>query len=63
MANVSPCKGCERREVGCHSSCGDYVEWRKKRDEMLTKSYQDKESRRMTTKWILRNTKRKEQWK
>lgn len=22
----SPCKGCEKREVGCHSSCKDYLD-------------------------------------
>lgn len=24
----SPCKGCERREVGCHSKCAEYIDFR-----------------------------------
>ena len=23
-----PCKGCTDREVGCHSSCSGYKEWK-----------------------------------
>lgn len=30
---VSPCKGCERREVGCHSGCEDYRKWRCEKDK------------------------------
>ena len=22
---VSPCKDCERRQLGCHSTCADYI--------------------------------------
>ena len=25
----SPCKGCQRRFVGCHSECESYLEWQK----------------------------------
>lgn len=25
---VSPCKGCEKRQVGCHSTCAEYAEWK-----------------------------------
>ena len=25
---MSPCKDCQKRFVGCHSSCNDYAEWK-----------------------------------
>lgn len=25
---MSPCKGCEDRCIGCHSTCGDYAEYK-----------------------------------
>ena len=27
------CKGCTKREVGCHGSCESYLEWRSKYDK------------------------------
>ena len=30
----SPCKGCENRYVGCHSTCEDYLDFRGRSDEM-----------------------------
>lgn len=24
----APCKDCENREVGCHSKCEEYIEWK-----------------------------------
>ena len=32
------CKGCTRREVGCHSKCEDYKEYRKQIDEINEKA-------------------------
>lgn len=29
----NPCKGCTRREIGCHSYCEDYLIWKEKWDE------------------------------
>ena len=29
-----PCKGCPRREVGCHAKCEDYKSWKAEWDEM-----------------------------
>lgn len=26
---ISPCKGCEKRVVGCHVKCQDYNKWKK----------------------------------
>lgn len=25
---IAPCKGCEERFIGCHSSCDGYAEWK-----------------------------------
>lgn len=27
------CKGCEKRQVGCHVTCEDYIEFTKKNEE------------------------------
>lgn len=29
------CKDCQDRHTGCHSTCTDYIEWKKARDEEL----------------------------
>lgn len=29
-----PCKGCERRLVGCHGICPDYGAWKRERDRI-----------------------------
>lgn len=29
QAGVAPCKGCEKRHVGCHSVCKDYLTWKR----------------------------------
>ena len=29
----SPCKGCDRRAEGCHSSCESYQKFRQERDK------------------------------
>lgn len=30
----SPCKDCIKREVGCHSRCTDYIEYRKSLEDI-----------------------------
>lgn len=39
------CKGCEKRYIGCHSSCNVYIdakaEYEKKKDEVYRKKYRD----------------------
>ena len=30
----APCKGCADRKLGCHSSCEEYLEFRKAQDEI-----------------------------
>ena len=27
-----PCKNCEKRSVGCHSSCADYISYKEHRE-------------------------------
>ena len=29
-----PCKGCVDREVGCHSKCSKYIEWKAEYDRI-----------------------------
>ena len=33
--NDAPCKGCEERTLGCHAKCEEYIEYRKRLDEIL----------------------------
>lgn len=40
-----PCKGCEDRFVGCHSTCDRYKEYRVKINEGNTKMKADNEVR------------------
>ena len=54
------CKGCKRRRIGCHGLCEDYKRIRKQMDQENERRYVAKESRRMTTKWVIQNIKRKE---
>lgn len=30
----SPCKNCEKRAVGCHSSCEDYISFKERNDAL-----------------------------
>lgn len=30
-----PCRGCRKREVGCHGKCPEYAEWKRNREEYL----------------------------
>ena len=32
-----PCKGCDRRLVGCHSLCAEYKDWRLELDKQNAK--------------------------
>jgi len=32
MSGRPPCKGCERRLIGCHALCADYKDWKKEHD-------------------------------
>lgn len=30
---LSPCKDCERRKIGCHGSCPDYISYKEELDK------------------------------
>lgn len=42
MIKTAPCKDCEDRELGCHSKCEKYIEYKKysnlKREEIIKES-------------------------
>ncbi|MBR2388178.1 MAG: hypothetical protein IKB02_05350 [Clostridia bacterium] len=60
----APCKDCERRYLGCHSECADYIKYSRERNEMLDKKHQeysilhDNEIVRNRAKGWLRNLKK-----
>lgn len=31
-----PCRECQFREVGCHSECESYIQWRAQLDKYIT---------------------------
>ena len=41
---VSPCKSCtDKRELGCHATCEDYLVWKKEMDDYNDKVRKRKE--------------------
>lgn len=32
---IAPCLNCEKRKLGCHSSCDDYISFKKERQRMI----------------------------
>lgn len=42
MIKIAPCKDCEDRELGCHSKCEKYIEYKKcsdlKKEEIIKES-------------------------
>ena len=60
---TAPCKGCDIRELGCHSSCAEYLEFRKARDEMNARRQAEISGKPQLTPWIKNNVKRMERWK
>ena len=41
-----PCKGCEKRTVGCHGKCQDYKNWQKNGIEIVEPYYDHKKGRK-----------------
>lgn len=37
VKDKAPCKDCDRREIGCHSTCIDYISYRKIHEKNLRK--------------------------
>jgi len=53
-----PCKGCDKRCIGCHSDCEQYKEWKTDRDEMLAQrrlEYSSHTDKRQMPFWKLYN--------
>lgn len=42
---ICPCKGCTDREIGCHSKCSEYNEWKtewdKRREDVQSVKYRE----------------------
>lgn len=43
---MSPCKDCTDRCIGCHSTCGDYAEYKKKLEENRKKINAENDEKR-----------------
>lgn len=42
-----PCKGCEKRKIGCHTNCPDYGAWAAEAVRRREAQARDKETRTM----------------
>lgn len=42
MKSDDPCYECNKRTIGCHSKCDEYIEWAKKRREVNEKISTDR---------------------
>ena len=40
------CKDCEKRKVGCHSTCEDYLKEKRQREELKRKIYKARDKER-----------------
>lgn len=41
---MNPCRGCEKRQVGCHGGCPDYKAFKEKLETVNTLRRQDSEA-------------------
>lgn len=44
--DICPCKGCDKRIVGCHAHCEKYNSWKKNGVEINNEPFIDKKKRR-----------------
>ena len=61
-ATRCPCKGCKDRQVGCHPGCEPYTKWRKARDEINQKRWEEEQTYMLSEtkrKWLIQNMRRK----
>lgn len=47
----NPCKGCEKRSVGCHGTCAEHAEWAARVRDDKEKIYQEKSRERQLDKF------------
>lgn len=38
----SPCKNCQKRQIGCHDRCPEYLEYKRLNDEKRTKMQKER---------------------
>lgn len=57
--NNSPCLGCEERQIGCHSTCKDYAEMKKRIAETNKNRQKELDSRPALSKELKRKIYRK----
>lgn len=43
-----PCKGCDRRKLGCHGRCEQYKAWTASRHEINRKRYAEQDVRQLS---------------
>lgn len=53
-----PCKDCPNRQVGCHSTCEKYLDFRKEVDKINKTKFAEKEQRRLIAEHNLALSKR-----
>lgn len=35
IGKIAPCKGCKKRQIGCHDRCKGYQDWKAENDLIL----------------------------
>ena len=55
--NSPPCKDCQKRTLGCHATCLEYLIWKKKKENELNKKKQELDIVDTTVRSILRKRK------
>lgn len=61
-----PCRGCERRKIGCHTSCPEYGAWAAEIIQRREARARDKETRIMREglrKSLVKKAARQRQWR
>ena len=44
--DTCPCKGCEKRVLGCHGKCAEYTKWKNDGAEIMQVYFPQKKRRR-----------------
>lgn len=60
------CYKCEKRQVGCHGSCEDYLAWRAKQDKILERRAQENFANEVTVSLVMAckaRAERRKKWK
>ena len=60
---TAPCKGCERRHIGCHSMCRAFQEWKKKIAETAELKQKHEAGMPVLCKRVIRQIWREMKWK